>query len=297
MVHGAPVRKAPGTAQSCGCGKICRKPQVYAGTGNRIATGDLDGWLRLANGTNVPDEKLPDPDLPSAPFPGLPDRDDFDTDTLDIRWQFLRVPLTERDYSLTERPGFLRLFGGDGLGSRFRQSLIAQRVTEMRAEIETVVEFEPEYFKQMAGLILYYDYDNYLYFHITRDEELGRVVTLLKAENKHYTSPWGYIPVPENCPIGLKMDLQDGNAAFSWSEGNVWHVLPGTTDASFLSDEACREGWFTGTMAGLCCQDLTGGRLPADFDRFDAVYGKVSRGPFSVKEGYFPGKADQEEEP
>lgn len=37
-------------------------------------------------------------------------------------------------------------------------------------------------------------------------------------------------------------------------------------DASFLSDEACNEGWFTGTTAGLCCQDLTGSRLPADFD-------------------------------
>ena len=39
-------------------------------------------------------------------------------------------------------------------------------------------------------------------------------------------------------------------------------------DASFLSDEACMEGWFTGAMAGLCCQDLTGNHLAADFDYF-----------------------------
>ena len=49
---------------------------------------------------------------------------------------------------------------------------------------------------------------------------------------------------------------------------NEWHSLGPETDASFLSDEACMEGWFTGTMAGLCCQDLTGFHLPADFDYF-----------------------------
>ncbi|MGN1019053.1 MAG: hypothetical protein ACI4O7_01660 [Aristaeellaceae bacterium] len=44
--------------------------------------------------------------------------------------------------------------------------------------------------------------------------------------------------------------------------------MPGEVDASFLSDEACQEGWFTGAMACLCCQDLTAARLPADFDFF-----------------------------
>ena len=228
-----------------------------------------DGWLRLANGTNVPDDTLPDPDLPSCPWPKLPDKDDFNSDTLDIRWQFLRVPLTDKDYSLKVRPGYLRLYGGDGLGSRFKQSFLAQRLTEMRAEMETAIEFEPQYFKQMSGLILYYDYDNYLYLHITRDEELGKVVTLLKAENKRYTSPYGYIPVPENCPIRLKITVRDGYAAFAWAADTQWHPMGDELDASFLSDEACNEGWFTGTMAGLCCQDLTGNRLPADFDFFE----------------------------
>ena len=38
---------------------------------------------------------------------------------------------------------------------------------------------------------------------------------------------------------------------------------------SFLSDEACAEGWFTGTMIGICCQDLTGFGKYADFDWFE----------------------------
>ena len=227
-----------------------------------------DGWLRLANSTNVPDETLPAPDLPACVWPKEPERDDFNSPALRLPWQFLRVPLTERDYSLTEKSGFLRLYGGNGLGSRFKQSLIAQRLTEVNAVIETSLYFEPRYFKQMAGLILLYDNDNYLYLHVTLDEELGKVITLLKAENKKYASPFGYIPVPEHNPIKLRLVLNHGNVSFSWNTNAEWHSLGPETDASFLSDEACMEGWFTGTMVGLCCQDLTGFHQPADFDYF-----------------------------
>ncbi len=227
-----------------------------------------DGWLRLANSTNVPDETLPAPDLPACVWPKEPERDDFNSPALRLPWQFLRVPLTERDYSLTEKSGFLRLYGGNGLGTRFKQSLIAQRLTEVNAVIETSLYFEPRYFKQMAGLILLYDNDNYLYLHVTLDEELGKVITLLKAENKKYASPFGYIPVPENNPIKLRLVLNHGNVSFSWNTNAEWHSLGPETDASFLSDEACMEGWFTGTMVGLCCQDLTGFHQPADFDYF-----------------------------
>ncbi|MBO4793378.1 MAG: glycoside hydrolase family 43 protein, partial [Deltaproteobacteria bacterium] len=141
-------------------------------------------------------------------------------------------------------------------------------LTEVNAVIETSLYFEPRYFKQMAGLILLYDNDNYLYLHVTLDEELGKVITLLKAENKKYASPFGYIPVPENNPIKLRLVLNHGNVSFSWNTNAEWHSLGPETDASFLSDEACMEGWFTGTMVGLCCQDLTGFHQPADFDYF-----------------------------
>lgn len=228
-----------------------------------------DGWLRLANGTNLPDVTLADPDLPPCPWPEVPSRDDFDSPELAIRWQTLRTPLTARDLSLTARPGHLRLYGGNGLGSRFTQSLIAQRVPENSAVMETCVAFEPRYFKQMAGLILYYDYDNYFYLHLTRDEELGKVITLLQAENKRYTSPGGYVPVPEDKPITLRMTMTDGYVTFQWRTDDAWHTLVENLDASFLSDEACNDGWFTGVMCGVCCQDLTGSRLPADFDYFD----------------------------
>ncbi|WP_226527463.1 hypothetical protein [Metabacillus niabensis] len=44
-------------------------------------------------------------------------------------------------------------------------------------------------------------------------------------------------------------------------------IGPEIEDSS-LSDEACEQGWFTGAMVGICCQDMTGDAIAADFDWF-----------------------------
>ena len=57
--------------------------------------------------------------------------------------------------------------------------------------------------------------------------------------------PCGVISVPESCPLRLKMSIRDGFVSFAWAaEGEVWHLMGDEMDASFLSDEACNEGWF-----------------------------------------------------
>lgn len=53
------------------------------------------------------------------------------------------------------------------------------------------MEFEPENFKQMAGLICMYDPENYLYIHASHDEDLEKCISILRAENKSYTYPVG----------------------------------------------------------------------------------------------------------
>ena len=203
------------------------------------------------------------------------DRDDFNSRELNLDYQSLRIPMDERYLSLSERPGYLRLFGRSGLSSQFSQSLIAKRMTSYHMAVETEVEYEPKVFKQMAGLIFMYDTENYLYLHITHDEDIGKCITLLKYENKKAEYLSEYVPIPENKPVRLNLTIDGTDAIFGYSVGkpdnsncSTEQIAP-PVDASFLSDEACNQGWFTGAMLGICTQDLTGFGLNADFDYFE----------------------------
>lgn len=232
-----------------------------------------DEWLTLDEGGTTPQIYVKGP-LQNRGIKNYDEkafkRDDFDNSELNLEYQSLRIPMDKKYISLNERPGYLRMYGRSGLSSRFSQSLIARRITEYKMVCSTCVEFEPEYFKQMAGLILIYDTDNYLYLHISRDEDIGKCITLLKAENKKYEYLSDYVPIPEGKAVTMKLILDDIKVAFYYqTEGSEEKIIGQLEDASFLSDEACNEGWFTGTMCGICCQDLSGMGKYADFDWFE----------------------------
>lgn len=231
-----------------------------------------DGWPMLESGGTTPQNEVPAPrgtgEAWRVAAPLI--RDDFDGKTLSLDYQSLRIPMDEYYISLSARPGWLRMYGRSGLSSRFSQTLIARRMREYHMEAAARVEFEPDIFKQMAGLIFLYDTDNYLYLYISRDEDVGKCITLLKAENKKYEYLTDYIPVRENETIYLKMKTENAMTQFyyGYSEEELQKIGP-LVNASFLSDEACDEGWFTGAMIGICCQDLTGFGKYADFDWFE----------------------------
>ena len=239
-----------------------------------------DDWLVLDCGSgpqgNVPFEEIEGPKCGETSkntevlWKTKPDRDDFDNLSLDMEFQSLRIPLDEHYLSLRERPSWLRLYGRSGLSSKFSQSLIARRWTEFSFDVSTRMEFEPEVFKQMAGLILMYDTDNYLYLHVSYDEELGKCITILRAENKNYSYPAGFESLEEGKSLVLKASVRDEKCQFyyGYEEDKMQKIGP-EFETGFMSDEACREGWFTGAMMGIACQDLTGFGLHADFDWFE----------------------------
>ena len=245
-------------------------------TANQNILWREDGWPVLEAGGTTPQNEVPVPKEVSeevlcrreAASPLV--RDDFEEKALSLDYQSLRIPMDEHYLSLSARPGWLRMYGRSGLSSRFSQTLIARRMREYCMEASACVEFEPEVFKQMAGLIFLYDCDNYLYLHISRDEDVGKCITLLKAENKKYEYLTDYIPVREKEALYLKMETRNAMTRFyyGYSEKD-WQEIGPLINASFLSDEACGEGWFTGAMIGICCQDMTGFGRYADFDWFE----------------------------
>jgi len=237
-----------------------------------------DGWLRLANGTTGPDAKLELPSLPEYPFESEPETDHFDGEELNIHFSSLRVPFTEEWVSVTERPGYLRLKGRESFSSSHRQSLIARRQQAFSVTAETVVEFEPETFQQMAGLVYYYNSRNYYYLWISHDEELGKCIGIMASDRGVYTEPLDTpVSIDGWNQVFLKADFHYEELQFYFSKDGInWTKIGPVLDASKISDDNVElkkggtllDQGFTGAFIGLCAQDLSGRKKQADFDFF-----------------------------
>jgi xylan 1,4-beta-xylosidase len=232
-----------------------------------------DGWLRTADGTGVPQIEVAAPALPEHRFPPEPEREGFDDPELPIHFQWLRSPWPGELFSLTDRPGFLRLHGRETLGSLFRQSLVARRQQSHCFGAETVMEFEPTRFQHSAGLICYYNSSKFHYLYVSHDEQLGKYLRVMSClpdqlQSDVFGPP---IPIASGEPVRLRVEIDFERLYFAYAiGGQAWSRLPGHLDASILSDEAAAPGSpnFTGAFVGVCCQDLTGAGHAADFDYF-----------------------------
>lgn len=229
-----------------------------------------DGWLRLESGGKNPPLEPPVPRLEPHPFPEPPELDHFDGGKLDERFFSLRVPVDESWLSLAERPGYLRLRGRESLFSLFDQSLVARRLEHFECEVECCVEFAPRHYNQMAGLVFYYDESDHFYLRVSRDEERGKHIALVTACQGQYDEQEGAVVNADGWQrCYLKASVEEGNVSFSCSpDGSVWQPVGQPLDLGQLSDEYEGKLGFTGTMVGLCAQDLSGTMLEADFDYF-----------------------------
>jgi xylan 1,4-beta-xylosidase len=232
-----------------------------------------DGWLRLECGGNEPQVMVDAPDLPEHKWEEEKIRDDFNSEKLNINFQFLRVDINDL-ISLTERPGFLRLKGGESLCSYHKQSLVARRQQSFKYTAETCLEFEPDTFQQMAGLICMYDNTNFYYLHVTLNEEQGKCIDIMTCIKGQYNYPLEKnVILKNNGRTYLRADVELDKLRFTYSEnGKDWKSIGQDFDASTLSDEFDEGGGdahFTGAFVGLCCQDLSGMKKNADFDYFE----------------------------
>ncbi len=233
-----------------------------------------DGWPRLADGGHRP-QTVVSTNLPGPTEPPPPTNEEltFDSDRLPLHYQSLRRTLDSSMMSLTAQPGCLRLFGHESLGSAFDQALVARRQQAFRYSAATAVDFDPATFQQMAGLVCYYGHDKYIYLHVTRHEEMGRVLDLsVCLGDVHTTYPLARpVSLPGSGPVWLQVDVDYDEARFTYGlHEERFRDLPVVVDYSHLSDEVAggTETNFTGAFVGLCCQDLTGSRRPADFRFF-----------------------------
>lgn len=234
-----------------------------------------DGWLYLAHGSPVPEVVVPSPEEVEPELATALVRD-FDDRQLPAEFQWLRTPEPERLFSLVERSGHLRLYGRESIGSWFEQSLVARRQESHSFRAETIVDFSPDTYQQVAGLTYYYNRHKFHAVGVTLNERLGRVVTILSCPGDYPESRLSF-PIGEGetvaaGPVEIAMEVRNQELQFYMRghSGDAWRPVGPVLDAGVVSDEGGRgeHGSFTGAFAGMFCFDISGRAQPADFDRF-----------------------------
>ncbi|KPI18435.1 Xylan 1,4-beta-xylosidase [Actinobacteria bacterium OK074] len=214
----------------------------------------------------------PEPDASQLPSPASP---------LAWPWSSLRGYPDPSWADVTTRPGWIRLRGRHGPESRWAHSLLAQRLTEHRAEAEVTVEARPLTFTQAAGLVLWYDTRSYLSLDLTWAEPVGegqhgqqwrgggRTVLSLVERDEGDVREVVVVEV-ENVaePLTLGVTVDGAEARFWYlRDGERTRIGP-VLDAGRLSDDHGARLRFTGTMAGIHAWDLVDAAFTADFTGF-----------------------------
>ena len=233
-----------------------------------------DGWLRLAQGGHHPVKEIPAPTgLDISKSLPADETDNFDSSELDINWSSLRGPVTDSWLSLKERPGWCRIYGRESLCSLFEQSLIARRLQDFSVTFETCLEFSPEHFTQMAGLICYYDTRTHYYLRVGFDENQGIILgIILNDDSEYHELSDSQIVINDWSQVFLRAVIDYRDLQFYASpDGGQWLKIGPVLDMTKISDDYGNRMHFTGAMIGICAQDLGGFGSYADFWKFQLI--------------------------
>ncbi len=236
---------------------------------------DEAGWPRIVGGhggTTFVD--LPKDAIATAAPENHSQHDEFDSEKLDINWNTLRVPFTEKMGSTGK--GKLTLIGQGSLANNFDLSLIARRWQAFYFDAETKVKFDPFTYQQMAGLTNYYNDSHWSFVHLTWNEINGHVIEIGENNRGNYTSYLKdeAIKVPENIEyVWFRTKVRKESYTYEYSfDGENFIEIPVILDAAILSDDYVLQsygGFFTGAFVGLAVVDYSGYEKAAEFDYFD----------------------------
>ncbi len=255
------------------CYYLCGRPNGgrYTTVGRETAMDPVqwteDGWFTVNEGKG-PSLEQKAPDLPECIF----ERnlfDDFDHEKLNPEWEFVRNP-DNGSWSLTERPGYFRIWTRDGQLNEIRaKNTLLRREQELSYRAETKVEFYPDRDGEQAGLTCYYSTATYARCAVCC--EGGRKLQLVINRNRGEE----LIAEVENLREGavyIAVEVKGLTRKFSYSyDGSQWMEAGVLENCVYLCDEGVPEDRkrHTGTLVGIYANNGgCGSRKAADFDYF-----------------------------
>ena len=228
-----------------------------------------EGWPIMGDKRRV-HMSAPGPDLPRSPAPTKPVRDEFASASLDLEWNYVRNPDLEQ-YSLSERPGWLRLKGtAASLKDHAPQTALVRRQRHFDLRFETRMDFQPSQDGEEAGLVLRQTDSLHADFCVVRQNGERRLV--LRMTNPRYEKELFNVKAPKG-DIQLTVIADRENYHFLWKSGDA----SGEAGVISSNDLAVEASWdsggvmcFTGMMIGIYATgNGSAAETPADFDWFD----------------------------
>jgi alpha-N-arabinofuranosidase len=205
------------------------------------------------------------PTLPQHAWPTKPARDDFSAEKLGLEWNTIG-PLGMNNFSLTERPGYLRLRGQPG-GISFSQAtaFVGRRQTEWWTTSTARMEFAPKSDGERAGLTVLmspaYHYD------LCEISQGGTLFVELFKQVGDMHEVTARMPVPSG-PLLLRIESDPLRYHFSFAaQDGVWREV-GSGDTNLLAPELANV--WTGMYIGMFSVSAKNGEAaPADFHWFE----------------------------
>jgi xylan 1,4-beta-xylosidase len=174
----------------------------------------------------------------------------------------LRIERDPAFYSITSRPGWLRLKGGESPASRYRQTLLAVRQQHFSFKAETKMEFNPKAFQEIAGFCWRYDETRHFLLMVSWNEEKNtRVLNVMSMVSGQYALSHETL-LPPTGPLWLGITVKEKTGMFRFSlDGKIWNEVRPILESSTLNS-----GGFTGPFVGIFCCDLNRYEAFADFE-------------------------------
>ncbi len=228
------------------------------------------GWP-VVNNNNAIEFTMTAPKLPQHTWPKPPARDDFDNDKLAMQWNYLRNPY-EDNYSLSQRPGYLRLYGSAvTFDDQDSPTFVGRRQTDFTCTASTLLEFDPRSENEEAGLVAR-TYDGF-HYEIGITLKGGELQAFLrKVVRNKVIDPVKYIEIQPG-PVILSVKASPLSYEFSCQSSEGTRQVLGAAPTKKLSVENIgfdRGMCFTGVYFGMYASG-NGSRCttPADFDWFE----------------------------
>ena len=224
------------------------------------------GWPVVCPGEGKLSLEMQAPDLPEFLVKPTPARDNFDSQKLDLIWNFLRTP-RDKFYSLTDRKGYCRLYlRPQSILKWENPSFIGRRQEHINFEASTAFEFEPQNEHESAGIVLIQN-DGF-HFRIEKLLVNGKQILRLTRREKGIDNILAEKEVSQK-RIVLKAAANGQNYSFYFgTDENTMQTLYENADGRILS-KTLANGFTGAYIAMYASSNGEKSTNTADYDYFE----------------------------